>query len=74
MQMIKVLTVLVINMSKKSNDDLEDMNDKMNANLANIAGGKVFACQMCDYKAGKKVPASAWKKKWSQKAPSSDST
>ena len=30
------------------------MNDKVDAEPANVDVGKVFACQMCDYKAGKK--------------------
>ena len=37
-----------------SNDNLEDVNDKVDAEPANVDVGKVFACQMCDYKAGKK--------------------
>ena len=35
----------------KQTSRCEDVNDKMDAN---IAGGKVFVCKMCDYKAGKK--------------------
>ena len=36
------------------NDNLEDVNDKLAAEPANVDGVKVFACQMCDFKAGKK--------------------
>ena len=51
---IRVIIYTFVDESEKGTNDKQDVNDKMDAEHATIACGKVFVCKMCDFKARKK--------------------